>query len=198
MLLGAIAIDPMKVVGRPSVSGRHETPAFVVFQTPPPAAAMYNTFGLLGSVAIPRIRPDEGPPLPPPNPLVPLIPAGPIGVQLIEFKGIDVERSVRSSRNSASGYQRDRSRADRRTDFVRDEPDRPDKGIQRKLMGVSPVAVRRTLVLRTAPGASDSDGCNGCSGSRHDGGPNSRTLGLRVGGGRPIAGLDKTLSSNLD
>jgi hypothetical protein len=39
-LLGARAIEPMLKVGWLSVSGVHDVPPLVVFQTPPPAAAM--------------------------------------------------------------------------------------------------------------------------------------------------------------
>src|SRR4051794_30255483 len=63
---------------------------------------MYRTFGSTGSPATPAIRPAVGPGTPTNFPKLAfvVIPVGPTAVQDTEFRGIDVDNRVRSSRKS--------------------------------------------------------------------------------------------------
>src|SRR6266849_4873210 len=56
-LLGATAMQPIARVCCVSVSGFHVVPPSVVFQTPPPAEAIYKVLAFNGSAATPAIRP---------------------------------------------------------------------------------------------------------------------------------------------
>src|SRR5712692_11219117 len=86
-LLGATAIAPINRVLCASVSGIHDAPPSLDFQTPPPAAAMYNTLGSVGSPARPLIRPLVGS-----SKSVRPFKAGPgpSGVHVAEFSGIEL------------------------------------------------------------------------------------------------------------
>src|SRR4051812_19717551 len=96
-LLGATAMAPMNKVDCVSVLGVQVAPPSVVFQTPPPAAAIYTVLTFVGSAAMPVIRPETGwRPGTWPLPMGP----GPSAVQLVVLRGKEVERRVRSSSTS--------------------------------------------------------------------------------------------------
>src|SRR5438309_226103 len=58
MLWKSFGVMPLTLVL--SVTGVQVMPPFLVFQTPPPAVAMYETLALFGSAAMAVIRPDAG------------------------------------------------------------------------------------------------------------------------------------------
>src|SRR5438552_17838766 len=109
---GAIAAAPMKRTGWLSVNGVQFAPPSRVRQTPPPASATKILLTLAGSAVMPVMRPVTGR-LPGVCPL--LIGAGPIGVQVVAFSGMLVDKSVRSSSNSRKSFFLDRNHWCRRT-----------------------------------------------------------------------------------
>src|SRR5260370_2679404 len=85
--LGAMATAPMNSVDWPSVSGVQLLPPSVVLHTPPPAAAMNMRLALLGSGAMPTVRPATTLAFTPNGPLT--SDAGPMSVQLALFSGME-------------------------------------------------------------------------------------------------------------